>query len=155
MSVIVKLAGNTVFWRTSFTSLVTHSSTESELLALDEGATVMQALRYLIEAMGGPVQGKIQIFIDNTSTLSIATNPVQSGRNAHVHARYFYVRDLAYSNQTELIHLPTELQLADIGCTYKGGPTFIYLCNLLIECARIMIDVNGNPFWERMTDNDA
>ena len=73
MSVIVKLAGNTVFWRTSFTSLVTHSSTESELLALDEGATVLQALRYLIEAMGGPVQGKIQIFIDNTSTLTTAT----------------------------------------------------------------------------------
>ena len=69
MSVVVKLGGNTVFWRVSFTSLVTHSSTESELLALDEGATVLQALRYLIEAMGGPVQGKIQIFVDNTSIL--------------------------------------------------------------------------------------
>ena len=105
--------------------------------------------------MGGPVQDKIQIFIDNTSTLTIATSPVQSGRNAHVHARYFYVRDLAYGNQAELIHLPTELQLADIGCTYQGGPTFLYLRNLLIECARIMIDENGNPFWERMTDKDA
>ncbi len=68
MSVVVKLGGNTVFWRVSFTSLVTHSSTESEILALDLGATVLQALRYLIKEMGGPVQGNIQIFVDNTST---------------------------------------------------------------------------------------
>jgi hypothetical protein len=152
MSVIVKLGGNTIFWRTSFTSLVTHSSTESELLALDEGATVLQALRYLIEAMGGPVQGKIQLFIDNTSTLTIATNPVQPGRNAHVHARYFYVRDLAYGDLAEIIHLSTDLQLADIGCTYKGGPTFLVLRKLLIDCARIVIDENGNPVWEFMDD---
>ncbi len=65
--------------------------------------------------------------------------------------RIFYVRDLAYGNQAELIHLPTELQLADIGCTYKGGPTFIYVCNLLID----MIDVNGTPFWEKLNDDDA
>ena len=112
----------------------------------------VQSLRYLIEAMGGPVQGKIQIFIDNTSTLTIATNPVQPGRNAHVHARYFYVRDLAYGNLVEIIHLSTGLQLADIGCTYKGGPTFLYLRKMLIECARIVIDEHGNPCWEMMSD---
>ena len=64
------------------------------------------------------MQGKIHMFIDNTSTLTIATNPVQPGRNAHVHARYFYVRDLAYGDLAEIIHLSTDLQLADIGCTY-------------------------------------
>ena len=98
------------------------------------------------------MQGKIQIFIDNTSTLTIATNPVQPGRNAHVHARYFYVRDLAYGNLVEIIHLSTGLQLADIGCTYKGGPTFLYLRKMLIECARIVIDEHGNPCWEMMSD---
>ena len=62
MSVVVKLGGNTVYWRVSFTTIVSHSSTESELMAVDEGATVLQALRWLIEAMGGPVQGKIHCF---------------------------------------------------------------------------------------------
>ena len=121
-------------------------------MALDEGATVLQALRYLIEAIGGPVQGKIQIFVDNTSTITIASNPVQPGRNAHVHARHFYVRDLAYGDLVELIHLPTALQLADIGCTYKGGHTFVYLRKILIECARLMFDDNGNLFWKMMSD---
>ena len=62
------------------------------------------------------------------------------------------MRDLVYGNQAELIHLPTELQLADIGCTYKGGLTFLYLRKMLIECTRIVIDENGNPCWEMMSD---
>ena len=78
----------------------------------------------------------------------------QPGRNAHVHARHFYVRDLAYGELVDLIHLPTALQLADIGCTYKGGPTFVYLRRMLIECARLMFDDNGNPFWDMMCDID-
>ena len=50
-----------------------------------------------------------------TSTLVVATNPEQPGRNAHVHARYFYVRDLAWEDLIELLHCPIDLQLVDIG----------------------------------------
>ena len=56
--------------------------------------------------------------------------------------------------RTDLIHLPTALQLADIGCTYKGGATFLYLRTMLIECARSMFDDNKNPFWDMMNDID-
>ncbi len=38
--------------------------------------------------------GKIQLFINNTRTIIIAGNPIQPGRNAHVHARYYYVATL-------------------------------------------------------------
>ena len=79
VSLVAKLGGNTVYWKTSFTSIVSHSSTESELMALDAGATVSEALRWLLEAIRGPVQGTIRIFVDNHGTISIASNPVQSG----------------------------------------------------------------------------
>jgi hypothetical protein len=152
MSVVVKLGGNTVYWRVSFTTIVSHSSTESELMAVDEGATVLQALRWLIEAMGGPVQGKIQLFIDNTSTIIIAGNPIQPGRNAHVHARYYYVRDLAWGDLVDLLHCPTALQLADIGCAYKGGPQYHTLRTYLMECARLVRDDHDVFKWEMMRD---
>ncbi len=71
-----------------------------------------------------------------------------------MHARHFYVRDLAYGDMVDMIHLPTVLQLADIGCTYKGGATFMYLRKKLIECTRIMFDDNENPFWDMMCDVD-
>ena len=139
-----------MFWKVSFTTIVCHSSTESELMALDVGATVGQALRWLIQAMGGAIQGKIQVFVDNHGTIAIASNPIQAGRNLHVHARYFYVRDLVYDEYLVVCPLPTDLQVGDVGCTFKGGPAFLRLRHYLMECARIVHDENDNPQWEML-----
>jgi hypothetical protein len=148
ISIVVKLGGNTVYWKNSFTKIVSHSSTESELMALDVGATIGECLRWLIEAIGGPLQGRVQIFVDNTGTISIASNPIQPGRNLHVHARYFYVRDLVYDGQYDIVHLPTDMQVADVGCTFKGSRSFLLLKRYLMQCARIVHNSNGIPTWE-------
>jgi hypothetical protein len=148
VSIVVKLGGNTVYWKNMFTKIVSHSSTESELMALDVGATIGEMLRWLVESIGGPIQGRIQIFVDNQGTISIASNPIQSGRNLHVHARYFYVRDLVYDDQFVIDKIPTELQVADIGCTFKGTASFLSLRDCLMECARVVHDGSGNPNWE-------
>ena len=148
VSLVVKLGGNTVYWKVSFTSIVSHSSTESELMALDVGATTSQALKWLIQAMGGPVQGEVQIFVDNTSTITLASNPLQPGRNLHVHARFFYVRDLVYEGEAKVYYLPTADQVADIGCSDKGADNFLRLRAFLMGCARIAHDDSGVPRWE-------
>jgi hypothetical protein len=109
----------------------------------------MQELQdWLIESIGGPVQGQVQIFVDNQGSISIASNPIQSGRNLHVHARYYYVRDLIYDDQFVIEKLPTDLQVADVGCTFKGTATFVTLKAHLMSCARILHDDNNNPFWD-------
>ena len=82
----------------------------------------------------------------------IATNPVQPGRNAHVHARYYYVRDLAWEDLIELLHCPTALQLADIGCAYKGGLQYHKLRKHLMECARLVRDDHNVFVWEMLID---
>jgi hypothetical protein len=76
----------------------------------------------------------------NQGTISIVSNPLHSGRNVHVHARYFYVRDLVYDNSFVNEKLPTGLHVADIGCTFKGSHTFISLKRFLMNCARIPHD---------------
>jgi hypothetical protein len=148
ISIVIKLGGNTVYWKNSFTKIVSHSSTESELMALDVGATIGQCLRWLVQSIGGAIQGRIQIFVDNQGTISISSNPIQSGRNLHVHARYFYVRDLVYDDQFIVDYLPTGMQVADIGCTFKGTSTFVTLREHLVLCARVVHDEHGNPFWD-------
>ena len=148
ISIVVKLGGNTVYWKNSFTKIVSHSSTESELMALDVGAIIGQCLRWIVEALGGPIQGQIQIFVDNQGTISIAPNLIQSGRDLHVHARYFYVRDLVYDEQFTIEKIPTELQVADVGCTFKGTATFQTFKAYLMTCACVVHDANGHPFWE-------
>ena len=148
LSMVAKLGGNTIYWKSCFSSIVSHSSTESELMALDMGATIEEGLGWLTESMGGPRQHGVQIFVDNTGTITISQNPVQAGRNLHVHARYFYVRDLAYSGAVMVIHLPTARQVADVGCTFKGGPSYLKLRQYLMECARVVHDASGNSRWE-------
>ena len=152
-SVVVKIGGNTVYWKSSFTSIVCHSSCESELMALDVGATILQMVRWLVEAIGGPIQGTIQLFVDNQGTIDISSNPVQSGRNLHVHARYYYVRDLVYEEGAEICKIPTDLQVADVGCTYKSTETFKKLRTVLMECARIVHNESGCPDWEARGDD--
>ena len=141
-----------VYWKNSFSSIVSHSSTESELYALDLGATIGQCLRWLIQSMGGPIQGVIQIFVDNQGTINIASNPIQSGRNLHVHARYFYVRDLVYDDKFVIVHLPTDIQIADVGCTFKGGPSFRHLRDLLMATSRVVINIHDNPEWQLISE---
>ena len=147
-SIVIKLGGNTVYWKNSFSKIVSHSSTESELMALDLGATVGECLRWLVQSMGGAMQDLVRIFVDNQGSIKIGSNPVQSGRNLHVHARYFYVRDLVYDGQYDISYLPTDLQLADVGCSFKGGLNFLTLRRYLLECARVVHDEHGTPSWE-------
>jgi hypothetical protein len=107
-----------------------------------------ECVRWLLQAIGGPVQDKLQIFVDNQGTVEISSNPVQAGRNLHVHARYFYVRDLVYSDKVEVCKISTDLQIADIGCSYKGGPNFHKLRNYLMGCARVMHDDENIAYWQ-------
>ena len=146
-----------MYWKVSFTTIVSHSSTESELMALDAGATVSEALRWLLEAIGGPVQGTICVFVDNLGTITIGSNPVQAGRNMHIHARYFYVRDLVYGTKVQLYPIPSQLQVADVGCTFKGGQSFVRLRAYLMECARVVHPdgTDHDPIWEMMVDHEC
>jgi hypothetical protein len=134
-SVIIKLGGNTVYWRSRYQKIVSHSSTESELMAVDEGVRYAQFVRYIVEAILGATEMPIPIFVDNQSTLQIAHNPVQPGRNVHVHARYFYVRDLADEGIVELQYLSTDEQPADIQCVHKNAKTFLYLRSIVLHHA--------------------
>ena len=102
--IVIKIGGNTVTWASLFQRIVSHSSCESELMALDKGATIGQHIKWLAEQMGADIVSPIHVFIDNQSTINISSNPVQAGRNLHVHARYFYVRDLVYAKEYELLY---------------------------------------------------
>ena len=146
--VVIKLAGNTVFWAALWQKIVSHSSCESELMALDKGATVGQYVQWVTEAMGGPRQGTTSIFVDNRSTIDISCNPVQPGRNLHVHARYFYIRDLVRWEVYKLTHLPSEDQIADLMCTYKGPGNFRTLYSIMMNCAMVVLDHEEKPRWD-------
>ena len=85
------LCNDIVAWRASFQTMVSHSSTESELVSMDVTVRRVQALRWLYENIGGLVGKPTEVAINCTSAITMAENPIQNHRNCHIH---FYVRDL-------------------------------------------------------------
>jgi hypothetical protein len=137
--VIIKFGGNTIFWLAHYQRIVSHSSCESELMALDKGATLGQLARRLVELLDFALPTPIPIFVDNRSTIDITSgNPIQQGRNLHIHARYFYVNDLVINKAYTILHLPTNLQVADLMCSYKGAPNFLLLRRYVLGCCMLV-----------------
>jgi hypothetical protein len=70
-------------WHVSFQSMVSHSSTESELMAIDLCVRRIQAARWLFQSMGGTVEGPTNIDIDCSSAITLANNPIQNHRQSY------------------------------------------------------------------------
>jgi hypothetical protein len=51
---------------------------------------------------------------DSTSAISVAKNPVLHSRTKHIEVRYHFLRDNMEKRKIDLIHVPTEKQLADV-----------------------------------------
>ena len=93
-------------------------------MALDACARQMQHLRWLLEALNAPARNPSVINMDSSSALGMAENPIQNRRNRHIHARFFYVRDLINDGIVRLNKVNTEDNRADLLATYKDAATF-------------------------------
>jgi hypothetical protein len=51
---------------------------------------------------------------DSTSSISVAKNPVLHSRTKHIEVRYHFLSDNVDKGNIDLIHVPTEKDLADI-----------------------------------------
>jgi hypothetical protein len=51
---------------------------------------------------------------DSTSAISVAKNPVLHSRTKHIEVKYHFLRDNVEKGNIDLIHVPTETQLAHI-----------------------------------------
>jgi hypothetical protein len=64
---------------------------------------------------------------DSTSAISVAKNPVLHTKTKHLEVRYHFMRDNVEKGNIDLIHVPTEKQLADILTKPLDQTTFAYL----------------------------
>jgi hypothetical protein len=129
---LLYLGEDIIDWYCKQEQIVAHSSAESELMALDLCARHLTPLRWKLEAIVKlPPSEPAVIHMDSSSAIQMAQNPIQNGRNRHIHARYFFVRDLIEANEIILVKVPTEENRADLLATYKDASTFR---SLLVLC---------------------
>ena len=111
---VMMLGKGAIYGTSTRQKLNTKSSTEAELVGVND--IMPQALwtRYFLEAQGYDVIESI-IYQDNKSTILLAENGKASSgkRTRHINIRYFFVKDRVASGEVKIEHCPTKDMVGD------------------------------------------
>ena len=110
----------------------TRSSTEAELVAVDDALSLMMWSKHFLEKQGQDVKTTI-LYQDNKSTILLEKNGRASAgkRSRHLNIRYFYVTYLIDRDELQVEYCPTESMVADyftkpvMGADFKRFRTLI------------------------------
>ena len=120
--------GGLVSWKCKLQRLVTVSSTEAELVAVNDAVHECVWFRKALYAMGFDITDPTTIFEDNQGCIAISSNQRgMSSRTKHVETRYFAVRQHVDSGAVTIVYCPTVDMLADIFTKPLGAVAFTRL----------------------------
>ena len=105
--------------------LNSRSSTEAELIGVDDAITQVLWTRLFMEEQGYPIEENI-VFQDNTSCILLAKNGRQSAgkRSRAINIRYFFVTDQVEKGHIRIEHCPTDDMWADANTKALQGEKF-------------------------------
>ena len=94
--------------------LNTRSSTEAELVAVDDGMSIMLWTKLFLEAQGHEIEDNI-LHQDNKSAILLEKNGKASSskRTRHLNIRCFFVADQVKKGNLKIICCPTDDMIAD------------------------------------------
>ncbi|CAL1413972.1 unnamed protein product [Linum trigynum] len=110
----VQFGNSFISWRCKKQDKVSKSSTEAEYRAMSDVTSELTWLRRLLRDMGVETAGPMDLFVDNTSAIRIAENPVLHDRTKHIEVHVHYVRDEVRDGTIALHYIRTEDQVVDM-----------------------------------------
>ena len=115
--------------------LTTRSSTEAELVAIDDCMSLILWTHYFLEAQGYGVDDAI-IYQDNKSAILLEQNGRASStrRTRHLNIRYFFVSDRIKKDEVHVQYCPTQNLLADYFTKPLQGATFRKFRDAIMNC---------------------
>ncbi|UYV80249.1 hypothetical protein LAZ67_18002148 [Cordylochernes scorpioides] len=121
------LAGGPIAWESKKQQTVSLSSTESEYIALCEAGKEAVHIRMLLDELGfGEIlEGPTVLRTDNQGARQLTRNPVYHARTKHIDIKWHYIRDIYNEGLVEVVHTPTQENVADIftkSLTKCGNP---------------------------------
>jgi hypothetical protein len=122
--------------------LNTKSSTEAELVAVDDAMPMVLWTRYFLQEQGYVVEDT-ELLQDNQSTMLLEKNGCASSgrRTRHINIRYFFVADRVKRNEVSIKYCPTDDMVGDFFTKPLSGAKFR-------KFRRIILNLQDN-------DNDA
>uniref|UniRef100_A0A2N9J2D4 Uncharacterized protein n=1 Tax=Fagus sylvatica TaxID=28930 RepID=A0A2N9J2D4_FAGSY len=112
---IFTLGGGAISWASKKQSCISHSTMESEFIALASAGKEAEWLRnmlYDIELWPQPMSA-ISIYCDSQATMSKAYNKIYNGKSRHISLRHEYVRQLIEDGVISIVYVKSSGNLAD------------------------------------------
>jgi hypothetical protein len=122
------LGKGTIYGTSTRQKINTKSSTEAELVGVNDVLPQILWTRYFLEAQGYGVKDSI-VYQDNKSTILLAENGKASSgrRTGHINIRYFFVQDRIASGEMKIEYCPTQEMVADFFTKPLQGSQFVKL----------------------------
>uniref|UniRef100_A0A2N9E5R8 Integrase catalytic domain-containing protein n=1 Tax=Fagus sylvatica TaxID=28930 RepID=A0A2N9E5R8_FAGSY len=130
---LVFLGNNLITWASKKQPTVSRSSTEAEYRSLAVGAAEVAWIRMLLSDLHVFLSECPLIWCDNTSAISLASNPVFHARTKHVEVDYHFVQERVVRGDLKVQFIPTVDQLADLLTKALPTPRFVQLANKLLH----------------------
>jgi hypothetical protein len=111
----MSLGKGSVYSTSTWQKLNTKSSTEAELVGVDDVMPLVLWTRYFLEAQGYEVREN-KVFQDNKSAILLEENGRRSSsrRTRHINIRYFFVTDRIQAKELTVEYCPTEDMVGDM-----------------------------------------
>jgi hypothetical protein len=107
------LDGGPVFCYSSKQRLISKSSTEAELIALDKSVGYLMAMTYFLEDLGINVS-PVHVYQDNQSSIKLTENGYSCmSKTKHIGIRYFYVKERVDAGDIVIHYKSTDTLVAD------------------------------------------
>ena len=137
----LSLGKGTIYSTSKKQKLNTKSSTESELVGIDDIMPQILWTRYFLSAQGFEVKDNL-IYQDNQSCMKLAINGRASSgkRTRHINIRYFFITDRIKSNEVNIKYCPTEMLLADFYTKPLQGSLFKIFRNMILNINDKQVD---------------
>ncbi|RDX97055.1 Copia protein, partial [Mucuna pruriens] len=111
---------NLVTWRSKKQNVVARSSVEAEFRAMAHNICEGSWMKIILDDLKVKYEGRIKLFYDNNSAISIAYNPVQHNRTMHIEIDRHFIKEKLNNELVVTTHIPTGLQVVDV--ITKGLP---------------------------------
>ncbi|PKU61497.1 Retrovirus-related Pol polyprotein from transposon TNT 1-94 [Dendrobium catenatum] len=108
------LGPNLLSWSVKKQTTVARLSTEAEYRSLAAATSDTIWIRRLASDFDIPINSPTQLYCDNTSTITIANNPIFHARTKHIEIGYHFISDHIHQGNIRVDHICTTDQLADI-----------------------------------------